>query len=309
MTMQLRPGRRRFLRQALALGSLVAGRALGSSAIPATVSGSTKPIIDFRARPNTREYMEMFPPERWGTDTPRPEPAPLPEFIRRLDALGITSAVFTGRQSRTAGMWLSNDHVADCARAFPGRVIGIAGIDPRDNVAAAREADRALRQLGLRGLAIDLFEMYPDDRRLYPLYHKCIDHDVPVVLTMGPRMGPYASPTALFTVVADLPELKIVCSHAVYPRADEFIALAHFNPNVYIEASIYDYLPGFDEVLEAANAFLQDQVLYGSGFPFAPLDGYERLLGYPFGSGVLEKILCSNAARLLKLDSAACRLG
>lgn len=308
-----RRSRRRFLRDALALTAAAATAAIGPRIAQARPGASRSSgtlrespparLIDFRARPNTAEYMRMFPPETWTQTSPALEPVSLPEFIRQLDVAGVSKAVFTGRQSAQANMWLSNDYVAECVGAFPERLVGLAGADPRGNREAVREADRALRSLGLRGLSIDLFEMYPDDRRLYPLYHKCLDFDVPVVLTMGPRLGPYASPASLFTVVADLPDLKVVCSHAIYPRVDEFIALAHFSRHVYIEASIYHYLPGAEAILEAANTILQDRVLYGSGFPFAPLTDYRRLLRHTFDPGVLDKLLHLNAARLLKLDA------
>jgi predicted TIM-barrel fold metal-dependent hydrolase len=44
---------------------------------------------------------------------------------------------------------------------------------------------------------------------------------------MGPLVGKWADPNAVDTVTEDLPDLKIVCSHAVYPRVCELIALAN----------------------------------------------------------------------------------
>lgn len=300
--------RRALVRNAIALAGVTTlggppWRAVAAG--PAGAAGSSNPprLIDFRARPNTDEYMRMFPPAMWTLDVPRPAPAPLQDFIGQLDAAGVSTAVFTGRQSTAANMWISNDHVADCANAYPERIIGIGGIDPTQNADAVREAERALGTLKLKGLSVDLFGIYPDDRRLYPIYHKCLEHNVPVILTLGPRMGPFASPAALFTVATDLPELRIVCSHAIYPRVDEFIALSHTQRNVYIEASIYHYLPGSQAIMEAAATFLQNRVIYASGFPFASLEAHRHFRNYPFTPSVLDKLLYANAARLLKPEA------
>jgi aminocarboxymuconate-semialdehyde decarboxylase len=48
-----------------------------------------------------------------------------------------------------------NDHVADLAARHPGRIHGLASIDAYDGERAAREAERAIRDLGLRGLFVD----------------------------------------------------------------------------------------------------------------------------------------------------------
>lgn len=48
-----------------------------------------------------------------------------------------------------------NDHVADLVARHPGRLYGLASVDPFDGERAAREAERAIRELGLLGLFVD----------------------------------------------------------------------------------------------------------------------------------------------------------
>jgi predicted TIM-barrel fold metal-dependent hydrolase len=48
-----------------------------------------------------------------------------------------------------------NDHVADLVARHPGRLHGLASVDPYDGERAAREAERAVRDLGLLGLFVD----------------------------------------------------------------------------------------------------------------------------------------------------------
>jgi len=88
----------------------------------------------------------------------------------------------------------------------------------------------------------------------------------------------------------------------VWPRVTELIALAYKYENVYLEASIYEFLPGAEPIFEAANTILQDKIIYASGFPFRPLADLQRFLEYPFASEVVEKLVYGNAARVLKIE-------
>jgi predicted TIM-barrel fold metal-dependent hydrolase len=49
----------------------------------------------------------------------------------------------------------TNDHLAALAARYAGRIHGLASVDPFDGDRAAREAERAVRDLGLRGLFVD----------------------------------------------------------------------------------------------------------------------------------------------------------
>jgi uncharacterized protein len=268
------------------------------------LKGGTMKIIDFRARPNIKEYMNMFP----GTLVwdryfryPKPEPKSLSEFIAALDKVGITQAVFTGRKSALRN--LSNDVIVECLRSYPERLFAFAGANPHEGTTALKEMEEAITKWGMKGLALDphLLKLSPDDGILYPFYYKCIDLDVPVILTMGPLVGKWGNPAPVDKVAEELPKLKILCSHGVWPQVTELIALAYRHENVYLEASIYEFMPGAEPILQAANTILQDKVLYASGFPFRPLDDIKRFLEYPFDKAVVEKLVYGNAARLLKI--------
>jgi predicted TIM-barrel fold metal-dependent hydrolase len=82
----------------------------------------------------------------------------------------------------------------------------------------------------------------------------------------------------------------------------ELIALAYKYENVYLEASIYEFLPGAEPIFEAANTILQDKVIYASGFPFRPLADLQRFLEYPFAPEVVQKLVYGNAARVLGIE-------
>jgi predicted TIM-barrel fold metal-dependent hydrolase len=48
-----------------------------------------------------------------------------------------------------------NDHLAGLVARYPGRIHGLASVDAYDADRSAREAERAIRDLGLRGLFVD----------------------------------------------------------------------------------------------------------------------------------------------------------
>jgi predicted TIM-barrel fold metal-dependent hydrolase len=263
------------------------------------------PVIDFRARPNTEQYMGMYPDARpWARffDCPRPKHVSLEAFIQALDETGVSQAVFTGRQ--TPVNTLSNDYVHECVQAYPDRLFGFAGIDPTMGEAAVREIERTVGELGMKGISIDPHssKRTPDDDIWHPLYDKCAELGVPVIVTMGPIVGKWAPPVSIDNVAEMFPTLTIVCSHGVWPRVTELIALAYKYENVYLEASIYEFLPGAEPIFEAANTILQDKIIYASGFPFRPLADLQRFLEYPFASEVVEKLVYGNAARVLKIE-------
>ena len=74
---------------------------------------------------------------------------------------------------------------------------------------------------------------------------------------------------------------------------------------MYLEASIYEFLPGAEPFLDAANTIIQDRVVYASAFPFNPLETLSRFTRLPFSAAALDKLVYGNASRVLGLDGGA----
>lgn len=271
-------------------------------------------ILDFRARPATHEFMGIY--ERPGSRDPwakfrseRPATTDVEGYFAQLRAHGIGHGVFTGRQGVLAGEDpIPNDFVLSTARASDGRVTAFAGIDPRDTAAALSEMDRCIDQ-GAKGFAFDppsavgfgAGETW-DGAMMRPLLEHAQELAVPVVLTMGPIVGKHGDPEPVDRVAADLPELTIVCSHGVWPRTADMLALAFRRPNVVLELSIYLSYPGTRQLVQdAARSFLVDQLVYASAYPFMPLDSSRHVLALDADDEAKQKILAGNGRRLLGL--------
>ena len=209
----------------------------------------------------------------------------------------------------------TNDYVAGIVKDHPGRLVGFATVDPWKMEAAVEEVERAVSELGLRGLKLHPIHQafQPNDERFYPLYRKCVDLGVPVLIHSGfaaaglgmPGGGglklKYGAPIpGVDDVAADFPDLTIVMAHPAWPWVEEQIAVALHKPNVYIDLS--GWAPRFipKAIVRETNTRLQDKVLFGSDFPYLTPDrwlkGFESL---PIDDEVRPKVLVENARRVL----------
>jgi aminocarboxymuconate-semialdehyde decarboxylase len=133
-----------------------------------------------------------------------------------------------------------NDHVAGLAARHPGRIHALASIDAYDGDRAAREAERAIRNLGLRGLFVDCArdDALIDAPQARATLQVAASHRVPVfVHPVAPQpltrqMAPYGLIGTLFArgtvnsaalialveggVFSELPDLRVVVTaHAI----------------------------------------------------------------------------------------------
>ena len=112
------------------------------------------------------------------------------EIVAIMDAAGVQRLMLSAWCR--PGRWLiSNDEVAAHVQAFPDRFSGVAAVDLSQPVAAVRELDRAVRQLGCKALRVVpwLWKLPPNDKLYYPLYVKCIELDIPFCTQVG-HTGP-----------------------------------------------------------------------------------------------------------------------
>ncbi len=268
-------------------------------------------IIDFRARPNTHEYMaDLLVPNyplwtQFRTDPPPVES--LDTFIQALGANSIDRGVFTGRQRIEHGrltFGVTNDYVAQCVAQHPDVLIGVASVDPSTGpVELARELDHSIAELGLKGIALDFhwLKVPVSDPVFSPIYTYAQEKGVPVILTVGGLNGPLGHPDRIAEVAEAFPDLTIVASHGMWPYVNEYVRLAWRYPNVIIEASMFWFYPGVEPFIEAAGDLISDQVVYASAFPYQPLETLHRFRELAIPEDALTKILWDNPRRILGL--------
>lgn len=228
-------------------------------------------------------------------------------FVDEIRESGISSAVIVGRD--VPGIRHSNDEIHKITSKHK-ELMGMGSVDPfaLGSEGSAREVERAIKELGLKGINIEPgFSSTPthaDDPVFYPIYELCSQLGVPVSLMSGPTTPnlELTNPAPVGRVARAFPNLSIICYHGFYPYVNEMIGVAFRYENVFVVPDMYIFLPGSSLYVEAANSFMQDQLLFGSSYPFRPMAqsiADYRKLG--FRDDVMESVFSGNAKRVLKL--------
>jgi predicted TIM-barrel fold metal-dependent hydrolase len=113
--------------------------------------------------------------------------------IREMDAAGIDVAVVSLTSpgvepfEPAVGSQLAkraNDELAAAIDNHPERLQGFATLAPKDPDGAARELERAVKELGLKGWKThsNFGDSYLDDKRYWPVLAKAEELDVPIYL-------------------------------------------------------------------------------------------------------------------------------
>lgn len=282
-------------------------------------------IIDMRCRLTTADAGDYFH-VRSADKGVRDDIAALEDrseesFFAEITASGITTAVSVSGNSpgtRIAGKDIpnrttDNDYMADVQTRHWGRFIGVAGIDAGGVFHEPEAEIERCAALGLRTVFIEPGRSpgcLLDDKKLYGIYQKCVEHDMTLIPQTGGMLGgkliAYADPKHIDQVAEDFPDLRIVCGHAHYPYVREAIAVAMRRENVYLSPDLYLQELGTEDWLKAVNEDIRgfaSKFLFGSAYPLIPIQKYvDEFMGLPWEEERLEGILFGNALRALGLE-------
>lgn len=218
---------------------------------------------------------------------------------------------------------ISAESLKPIVDSHPKHFFGIVGLNPTlphsDKHFAPRYLEHAINDLGFKAahLALHWFGMEAGDKRLYPIYEKCLELDVPVVMPLGaapPRSGArsVAQPHLLDPVIGDFLELKIVGQSVGYPWERESVYLARNNGNFSILAdspSPAHWIPDFVGFIKQGrfpkHDAGSDQVMWGSGFPLLdPVESRGQFGAIGFTDTIANQLSRENAARIFKLPAS-----
>lgn len=269
-------------------------------------------VVDFRVRvPRDAGELPAFM-ERYDDlmDLGERQEYGVEDVLASMDESGVDRAVLHAEFEHGDYAAL-NDRVARLVDEYPDRFVGFAGVDPRDGMAAVEEFERCVTDLGLSGLNLQpfVYDREPTHRQYYPLYAKCVEHDVPVALHTGinyaERSFDVGRPVYHDRVLCDFPELTLIALHAGWPWVTEAAAVARKHPSYYLELGGLSpqYLTpenGWAPLLSYADSVLSDQVLFATDYPVIDHGRVlAELADLPLSDGALAKVLGGNATRLL----------
>ena len=242
-------------------------------------------------------------------------PEALYEKYKALDIFGVIFAI--DAESNSGVPYIGNDYVAAVVQKYADQFIGFASVDPWKGKMAVQELERAITELGLRGLKLhpSTQAFYANDPRFYPLWETCAALDIPVLFHSGqtgvgagqPGGGgiklKYCQPIPYFDdLAADFPSLTIIMAHPAVPWQEEQLAVALHKQNVYIDLSGWSPKYFRPMLVQYMRSLLQDKVLFGSDYPVMMperwLKDFEQL---EVKDEVRQKILLDNARKILNL--------
>lgn len=277
-------------------------------------------IIDFRLRPPLLGYLDTImysKAERRDAATRRHGMKPAASAVAQSIELlleemakgGVSCGIMTGRTSRPRYGSVSNEDLARIANDHPGRFVGVPSIDPSNRHPAIREIEKS-HKAGLVGVNIEpgTYDepMKADDGRLYPIYAYCEDNAIPVIIMAGGSAGPdlsYTNPEHIDKVARDFPNMKVAVTHGGWPWVTEILHIAYRRPNLYVSPDQYlRDMPGMSDYLVAARGYLRERFIYGSSYPFLPVDdcaAWFRSLS--FDEATLARLMELNAREFLGL--------
>jgi predicted TIM-barrel fold metal-dependent hydrolase len=189
-----------------------------------------------------------------------------------------------------------------------GRVIGAAGYNPFKIDESLEEIDKAVKEYGFKFVYLHSlgFGLHFNDKKLYPLYAKCSELNIPVSMQTGHSAEPLPSwvgnPMAIDEVVMDFPDLKINLSHTGWPWVREWCDMVWKHPTVYGDISAY--MP------KSLEAYQQEFITSGRGMRkvmwgtngMGLFRGKKELMEMEIKDDIKVKILRENAIKFLSLD-------
>jgi predicted TIM-barrel fold metal-dependent hydrolase len=245
-----------------------------------------------------------------------PQHQTVPEMAEMYRKLKMAFVVFTVDGEKGASRKITNEEIAELAHKNADVAIPFASINPHRGPEGVREAQRLIRDFGVKGFKFhpSVQDFMPNDHMVYPLYEVIAEAKLPALFHTGqtgvgagtPGGGgirlKYSNPMLLDDVAADFPDMPIVLAHPSFPWQEEALSVATHKPQVYIDLSGWSpkYFPPI--LVQYANTLLKDKILFGSDYPvMAPerwMADFDKL---PIKPEVRPLILKDNAARLLKL--------
>lgn len=281
-------------------------------------------IIDFRVRAPYKTIGEtyLFGPDadyhagRYGSwVAPSAKQKSMKLLLQEMDEIGIVKSVVNTRKAYNN----DNHDLLDLLQEYPDKFIGIPNIDPFEGEQALQEIDDLVINGPCSGIILEPSMagmglgtsggecMADNDPRIYPIYEKCQNENIPVLITCSGLAYPLSdvtTPNNIEQIAADFPKLTLVITHAGWPWVQSMCGIAMRRGNVYLSPDCYLlHAPGWRDYVDGANYMLQDQFIFASAYPIiAPKYAVEYNLNCGFREEVIPKMMYENAARVLKLN-------
>ena len=234
------------------------------------------------------------------------------EMIKEMDEIGVEYVLMDQMiawSRRDLRLWggYTTETIGELIEKSKGRVIGGAGYNPFQIKESLDDIERAVKDFGFKYVWAHpiTFGCTPNDKKMYPLYIKCIELGIPCAFQVGQSAEPLPSepghPMYADEVALDFPQLTIILTHTGWPWIDEWMSMVWKHPNVYGNIGAY-----FPSALDPAlvrfmdGARGQDKVLWATN-GFGMTRCKKEFLELPIKDETKRKVLWENALKVFKL--------
>ena len=241
-------------------------------------------------------------------------------YLGLMDAAGIDKslliAVRAGDIRMRGSFEVPYEEVAAVCRRHPERYFGLAGVDPYRGMEQLADLEHAVKELGFVGAHLypHWMELAPDHAKYYPIYAKCCELDIPIMMQVGQnlvysrerRLPSVGRPICLDQVAIDFPELKLIGIHIGVPWTGEMIAMAWKHENIFIGTDAYAPKHWPVEFVHYMNTYGREKVLFGTDWPVIhPQRAVDEIAALDLRDESRDLVMRGNAERVFRLDGAA----
>lgn len=280
-------------------------------------------IFDFRLRPPYKSFLKLhiyepvcnttIPRSTDAWYTPSAHEKSMELFLCEMDEAGVTAGSVMARSATNYAHAVPNEEIRELVMTYPDRFVPIGGVDLSLGINAAMDELEKCHDWKFKAVCIEPGFCEPprkaDDPVFYPLYRRCQELELPVVMTLSFWVGPdieYCNPAAAQRVANDFPTLQIAISHACYPWWPHIFGAMLACPNLWIIPDLYmieHYAPGNQMAGDAVRWLNAERIIYGSAYPCCDVrQGVEEMKRFGFSEEHWNKVMYENAAKLLKLN-------
>ncbi len=244
---------------------------------------------------------------------------PMKTYLEKMDRARIQRSLLVAVRAgdlRIRGSFeIPYTRVADICQRYPDRFSGLAGVDPTRGMQGLRDLEYAVKEYGFVGAHLypHWFGLPPDHARYYPIYAKCCELEIPIMMQVGhclryqrervlPSVG---RPITLDQIAIDFPELVLIGIHLGYPWTEEMISVAWKHENVYIGSDAYAPRHWPESFVHFINTWGKDKVLFGTDWPVIdPERAITEIEALELRPESKQKFLRDTALRLFRLPES-----
>jgi predicted TIM-barrel fold metal-dependent hydrolase len=233
-------------------------------------------------------------------------------MIEEMDEIGVDYVLMDqmtmwSRRENRLFKDFSIETMAELIKESKGRIIAGAGYNPFRIKESLEKIETAVKEHGFKYVWAHpiTWGLAPNDKKMYPLYVKCIELGIPCCYQSGHSAEPLPSepghPMYADEVVLDFPELTLVLTHTGWPWIDEWMSMVWKHPNVYGNIGAYfpsSLDPSLVRFFDGGRG--RDKVMWATnGFGLTRCK--KEFLELPISDETKRKVLRENALKVFKL--------